>query len=164
MRTANCSTLALLVGCVGFSGPALGTECNLVSTFEDAVNATMESAALVFVGNATNRTLLDLGPRDEAAELKMRGDQWIHYSDEIQIEFVVSRVFKGEPVDRVLVRTAQGELVGAENGQDFIVFAFRNSYDGALHTGICSLSVGKRSEQRFAQVLGLLEEWSRTAR
>ena len=164
MRTANCSTLALLVGCISFSGPTLGTECNLASTFEAAFNSTMKTAALVFVGTATNLTPLDVMPHDDAALLKMSEEQLAHYFDGIQVEFVVSRVWKGEPVDRVLVRTAPGVLVGLEPGQEFIVFAFSNSLDGAFHTGICSLSAGKRSEQRFAQVLGLLEEWSRTAR
>ena len=68
MRTANYSALATLVGCVGLSGPALGTECNLVGTFEDSFNAQIEAAELVFVGTATNRTGVDLGARDEAAE------------------------------------------------------------------------------------------------
>lgn len=164
MRIANYSALAFLVGCFGLSGPALGTECNLVGTFEEAFNAEIEAAALVFVGIAASRTMLDLGPHDEAAELKMRGDELLHYWDSTQVEFVVSRVYKGEPVDRVLVRTTGGEQVGKEIGQEYIVFALRNSYDGALHITICSSSVGRRWEQAFARALGLLEEWSRTAR
>jgi hypothetical protein len=163
MRTANYPTLMLLVGCFGLNDQALGSECTLPGSIEETFDAEIESAAMVFVGVATNRTDLDLGPYDRAAELKMSGDEQVHYLDRVQVEFVVSRVWKGEPVDRVLVRTMPGEGhsfgVGSEIGQEYIIFAFRNPYDEALHMNSCSLS-----SRAHARILGLLEDWSRTAR
>jgi hypothetical protein len=165
MRTAGHSALLLLVGCFGFSGRALGSECNSPGSIEDTFKAEIESAALVFVGIATSRSDLDLGRYDQAARLAMSGDEQLHWFDTVQVEFVVSRVWKGEPVDRVFVRTMPGEGrtfgVGSVIGQEYIIFAFRNPYDEALHMHSCSLSSRIPVQPR---VLGLLADWSRTAR
>jgi hypothetical protein len=163
MRTTKSLALSLLVACLGAGEFAWGCECIMLDTIEATFATEVKSAAVVFVGVATSRKDLDLGPHDRASELKMSGDELAHWWDQVQIEFLVSRVWKGEPV--VFVRTMPGEGhscgIGEELGQEYIIFAFRNPYDEALHMNLCSLSTSRRWSEKFATVLGLLNDWSR---